>query len=456
MTLRRWLLVALGVLVLVVIGALIYARPLLLTGTGYAAHNACAVELMAGRDTGTAAEDLPPNPLVPLLRTSVDAEAQTATTSILGVLFAQTAHHTEGLGCTLADERPDLTAPEPVTAEGEADWPEGETVSAPAGDVDVEALDAVLDAAFAEDDPEGREVGTRAVVVVHEGRVVAERYADGFGPATPQLGWSMAKSVTNMMVGRLVADGTVSVQDDQLLPAWDDDRSAITIDDQLRMASGLEWDETYDLGTAITEMLYIAEDMGAFAADQPLVHEPGSHQEYSSGTTNTLCDVLHDRSGMGPELATELVFRPLGMSSAVLEPDAAGDLVCSSYLWATPRDWARFGLWALQGGEWDGEQLVDDDWMDYATTVRDIEGEPVGHAAHWWVNEQPDGSLRFPEMPTDAFWASGHDGQRVTIVPSADVVVVRMGFTPEIDSDDLGLDLLTRDVVEVLDQAGLE
>src|SRR5690606_31007236 len=129
---------------------------------------------------------------------------------------------------------------------------------------------------------------------------------------------------------------------------WTDERADITVDDLLRMRSGLAWDETYALGTAITEMLYLRDDMGAFAASQPLSHEVGAWRQYSSGTTNILCDVMHDRTGMDASMAHELVFRPLGMASAVLEPDAAGDLVCSSYLWASPRDWARFGLWFAQ------------------------------------------------------------------------------------------------------------
>ncbi len=443
------LLVLLGVLVVALGGAYLYARPLLLTGTGYAAHNACAVQLVAGRDAAAPARDLPPNPLVPYLRTSVDAEEGTVTSSVLGLLARQTAYHAEGLGCTLADARPELTAPDPVEA-GEGEWPAGEAVGPPPADGDVAALTAAVDAAFAEGHPSGLEVGTRAVVVVHEGRIVAERYAAGFDASTRQLGWSMSKSVTGMALGRLVADGVIDVDDAGLLEAWDDERADITVEDLLRMSSGLSWDEAYDLGTEITRMLYLEDDMGAFAADQPLAHDPGTFQSYSSGTTNILCDVMQQRSGMGTEMLHELVFEPLGMASAIIEPDADGGLVCASYVWATPRDWARFGLWALQGGEWDGEQLVDETWVGDTTSLVDVETEELGHAAHWWVNETAQGSLRFPEMPADAFWASGHDGQRVVVVPSADLVVVRQGFTPGLPGEELGIDVLVRDVIAAL------
>ncbi|CAN5217988.1 serine hydrolase [soil metagenome] len=424
------------------VGGVLYARPLLETGSGYAAHNACAVVLVAGRPVGAADDDLPDNPLVPLLGTSVDRSEGRATSSVLG-LFRSTAWHTEGAGCTLADERPRTDPPDAVAAGA---WPTADPL--PAGTAD--ALDAALDGAFAPEAPGGQPLGTRGVVVLHEGRVVAERYADGFDAGTRQLGWSMSKSVTSAMVGRLVADDVLDVDEDDLLPTWRDDaRSEITVEDLLRMSSGLAWDETYALGTTITQMLYDSRDMGAFAAAQPLEFAPGTVQEYSSGTTNLLCDVLHERTGMGTELARELVFAPLGMASAVLEPDAAGDLVCSSYLWATPRDWARFGQWYLQGGQWEGEQLLDPEYVAWSTRVEGARGEQ-GHAAHWWANRTAEGPLRHPQMPADAYWASGHDGQRLIIVPSADLVVVRTGFSPGVEGEDLGVEELVRDAVAAL------
>ena len=438
------------VVVVVVAGGLAYARPLLQTATGYAAHNACAVALLADRGVEATDDDLPPNPLVPLMRTRVDPVDGRAWTSVYG-LFRQTAWYTPGLGCTLADDRPSLMAPQPVEIDPDLPWPAGETVGALPQDIDVDALQAAVADAFVEDDPDGRTVGTRAVVVVHDGQIVAEQYADGFDATTPQLGWSMAKSVTNAMVGRLVAEGMLSTEDDELLDVWaEDDRADITLDDLLHMSSGLEWDETYDLGTPVTEMLYRRDDMGAYSAELPLSSEIGTVTQYSSGTTNIICDVLHQQTGTGESLAHDLVFEPLGMSSAVLEPDAAGDLVCSSYLWATPRDWARFGLWFAQDGEWDGESLLPEDWIEYSTRSRATGGEVEGHAAHWWANDTGDGDLLLPDVPADAYYASGHDGQRIYVVPSEDLVVVRMGFTPEIPSADLGYEELLRAIIDAV------
>jgi len=427
LTRRRVLLGLLLLVVVAVAGGYWYERPLLLTATGYAAHNACAVDHLAGRSDPEA--DLPANPLVPVLRT---AEGDDATTkgSILGVLAAQRAVFTEGFGCSLADARPEL--PAAVEIAGDAN---------PFADAPVPLMSAEVEAAVAEAfgdglDPSAEaELGTRAVVAVRGGELVAERYADGFDAQTPQLGWSMSKSLTNLLVGRLVAEGRIALDDDHLRPEWTDQRSEITVDQLMRMTSGLEWDETYDLGTAITRMLYLEPDMADFVASQPLAHDPGTYQQYSSGSTTLLCDILLERTGSDANLPRSDVFAPLGMSSAVLEPDASGTPVCSSYLWATPRDWAALGQLALQDGEWAGEQLLPAGWMAQSTTALDVQTEDPGYGSGWWVNQLPGGTLAHPELPADAYFAQGHDGQWIVVVPSAELVVVRLGFSPEVDDE---------------------
>ncbi len=440
---RRILLGLVAVLVAALAGGLIYARPLLKTGTGYAAHNACAVRLVAGRDADAPAQDLPDNPLVPFLRTSVDRDSGSARSAVLGVLFGQTAYYTPGFGCTLAADRPSLpTLPQVAAVTGS--WSNGQPVITS----DDPAVTAAIDAEFGSDAEQQARLNTRAVVVVHGGQIVAERYADGFTADTRQLGWSMAKSVANLMAGRMVQQGRIALPDNDLRPEWTDERAGISLEQLLQMTSGLQWDETYALGTPITRMLYLEPDMGGYAASLPAAHSPGTYQQYSSGTTNILCQVLQERSGLGSDMAFRLMFEPLGMSSAVLEPDAAGHPVCSSYLWATPRDWAVVGQFALQNGRWNGEDMLPAGWMQRSTTVPDVAGEEDGHAAHWWANRRSDGRLRFPAMPEDTYWASGHDGQRLFVVPSADLVVVRMGFTP--DEQDLGVDRLVGDLTRAL------
>lgn len=424
--LRRTLAALVILLLVAAVGGYWYERPLLLTGTGYAAHNGCAVELVAGRDDPT--EDLPPNPLVPYLRTKQVDDGDAVRASLLGLLARQTAWFTAGFGCTIADERPALGTATQVE-------PGANPFTRAATPTPSPAVEAAVGRAFGDDlsADDQAELGTRAVLVLRDGQLIAERYAAGFDAATPQLGWSMSKSVTNLLVGRLVQEGEVDLADDQLREEWTDERADITVEDLLRMTSGLEWDETYDLGTPITQMLYGESDMGAFVAGQPAAYEPGTHQQYSSGSTTLLCAVLAERTGAGADLPRRALFAPLGLSSAVLEPDAAGTPVCSSYLWATPRDWAAVGQFALQDGVWNGERLLPEGWMGTSTTVVDVETEEEGYAAGWWANQKPDGSLVEPSLPADAYFAEGHDGQWIVVVPSADLVVVRLGFSPEVE-----------------------
>lgn len=437
---RLWLKVlgiVLGVVLVAVVGGYWWQRPMLLTGTGYAAHNACAVTHLAGRDNPDA--DLPSNPLVPVLATTTTPDG--AGTTILGVLARQTAWATDGFGCTVAAARPVLGTPTAVD-------PAANPYATAATPTPLPAVEAALDAAFGTDlDDAGRAaLGTRGIVVISDGELVGERYAEGFTADTPQLGWSMAKSLANLLVGRLVAKGEVSLDDDRLRPEWTDDRANITIRDLLAMTSGLVWDETYDLNTPITRMLYLEPDMGGYVASQPLAFAPGSHQQYSSGSTNLLCSVLAPSRG-GADWPRRELFGPLGLSSMIMEPDGAGTPVCSSYAWATPRDWAAVGQFALDDGVWDGARLLPEGWIADSVTAVDVETEEAGLASGWWANRLPDGTLRHPDLPADTFWAGGHDGQWLAVVPSERLVVARLGFTPDVDERVVAL---TADLVAAL------
>ncbi|HSO69582.1 MAG TPA: serine hydrolase, partial [Arachnia sp.] len=354
------------------------------------------------------------------------------------------AWYSTGFGCTLADDAPVLGDPTPASPNA--------LTAAPAPTPSAE-LDAAVGLAFGDDlDAAARDdLGTRAVVVLHDGQLLAERYADGFTAQTPQLGWSMAKSVANLLTGVMVANDRVAVDDDALRPEWTDARRDITVDDLMRGTSGLQWDETYDLGTPITRMLYLEEDMAGYVAGLPLAHTPGEYQQYSSGGTNLLCSVLTERAGVDADLPRRGLLVPLGLSSAVWESDATGTPVCSSYLWATPRDWASIGQFALQDGVWEGGRLLPEGWMAASTTVTEVaESEEVGYAAGWSVNRLPDGSLVDDSLPADAYWATGHDGQRMYVVPSAGLVVVRLGFSPGVAGEDLRVGALVAELVSRL------
>lgn len=438
---RRTLLLSLtGAAVVLVAGVGWYLTPIAPVATGYAAKTLCSGHFVSGRAVGDVQGDLPSNPLVPFLRTSVDESEGTVSSTLLG-LWGSTAWFTPGAGCTLAEEDPGFALPPSVPSADEVlEVPEPSP-----------AVDAVLDTAFAEDLPGDAVKGTRAVLVMRDGQVVAERYAEGFDAGTPLLGWSMTKSVANAIVGRLVQQGALDVDARDLRPGWSDDaRSAISLDHLLHMTDGLAFDETYDPDTDATNMLFRPRDTGDFAASKPLVAEPGTEWSYSSGTSNIICDVAVEASGMdGVSLARELVFTPLGMHSAVLEPDASGDPVCSSFMYATARDWGRFGQWFLQDGTWNGDQLLPEDWVAWSTEPVDpAVDNPYG--AQWWLNQGADGELRMPTAPADAFWASGNEGQQVVVLPSQDMVVVRLGLTTGADGIGWGLEELVTGLVDAL------
>jgi CubicO group peptidase (beta-lactamase class C family) len=446
---RKVLLGVVVALVLLVGGVAWYLGPIAPIATGYAAKTVCSAQFVSGRTLEAGLEDLPPNPLVPLLRTSVDTSEGTASTSLLG-LWRSTAYAQPGLGCTLAEARPGFAAPATVEAgDPDAPWPGGDGPASLPDEVDAGALEAAIDTAFTEDDPEGRERNTRAVVVVRDGELIAERYADGFAADTPLLGWSMGKSIANAIVGRVVGAGQLDLTDRDLREEWrGDDRAAITLDQLLTMTSGLAFEEVYDPDTDVTRMLFTPNATAASAADQPLVAEPGTRWSYSSGTTNILCDLAQEATGLGVELARELVFAPLGMASATIEPDASGTPICSSFAYATARDWARFGQLYLQDGEWEGERLLPEGWVAYTTTPVEAADPGTPYGAQWWLNAGPDGQLRMASVPDDAFWASGNEGQQVVVVPSEDLVVVRLGFSGGFSGVEWGLEPLLAGVID--------
>ena len=324
--------------------------------------------------------------------------------------------------------------------------------AAPAtGGADAEALERAVDAAFTERDP-ARPVRTRAVVVVHRGRVVVERYATGFSASSRLLGWSMTKSVLNALLGVAVREGRLALDAPTDVPAWrspGDPRRAITGLQLLRMSSGLEWNESYEGSPAdsdVIAMLYGAgrHDMAAYAARARLVDPPGSVFYYSSGSSLLLSGVLR-RALEGGDAAyhdfpRRALFEPIGMRSALLESDASGTFVASSYSWATALDWARFGYLYLRDGVWEKRRILPEGWVDLARTP--APAAPDGeYGAHFWLNAGAPDATRpppIPRAPRDLFYASGHEGQIVAVVPQRDLVVVRLGLTP----DDGRFDLL--------------
>ena len=328
----------------------------------------------------------------------------------------------------LAPRTPTVVLPQQPT---DVPWP---TTEWPTGSVaaDIAAdLTGLLDQAFPADQSEdtGRFGQSLSFVAIHQGRLVAERYGPTSGPNEQLISWSMAKSVTQALVGVLVGEGRLSVDDRAVLAAWsdpEDRRSAITVDHLLRMVPGTLFNEDYvDAETShCIEMLFGTgnPDMSGYSAALPAVAEPDTVFNYSSGTTVLLCRIMADIVGRGQDFESwmnQVLFEPIGMTARPTFDDA-GVWVGSSFLHATARDFARFGLLYLRDGMWEGRRLLPAGWVDYARTRQAENDDGVGYGAQWWI---------WPPDP-DVFHASGYETQRIIVDPVSDLVLVRLGKTP--------------------------
>ncbi|WP_312160532.1 serine hydrolase [Phenylobacterium sp.] len=301
-------------------------------------------------------------------------------------------------------------------------WPTGELPPS----LKRERFEALLAQAF-----EGDEVGeTHALAIVQGGKLIFERYGEGHGPDATYPSWSKAKSITQALVGMLVLDGKLDIHAPAKVPEWaapGDPRAAITLDQLLRMSSGLKFIEDYAPGSVsdVIEMLFQSGkgDVAHYAASQPLEHAPGAFWSYASGTSNIVARIAGAAAGGDLKaFMTERLFEPLGMKTPKPKFDAAGTFIGSSFCYASARDFARFGLLYLRDGVWDGRRLLPEGWVDYARTpTYQQEGAVEGrYGAHWWLDIAGPGS----------FSANGYDGQYTVLVPDLDLILVRHGATP--------------------------
>ncbi|NJR14084.1 MAG: serine hydrolase [Phyllobacteriaceae bacterium] len=272
--------------------------------------------------------------------------------------------------------------------------------------------------------------GMRAIVVVRNGAIVAERYADGFSSETPLLGWSMTKTVTAMLAGQSVGKSALALDQAGLFADWQGDaRKDIRFDDLLAMQSGLAWNEGYGDVSDVTRMLFLTSNMKALPEAQPAVAAPGEAFLYSSGTSMLVSQLVEQAGGVGAQaLPRAELFNPLGMATAVIEPDTTGTLVGSSYMYASARDWARLGQLMIGGGVAGGKVLLPGGWTQMMMTPTAASNGRYGRG-HIWMDDVDDNSTA-TGMPKGSVRFSGHDGQSVTVVPSERLVIVRLGLTP--------------------------
>jgi len=267
-----------------------------------------------------------------------------------------------------------------------------------------------------------------AFMVLYKGIPVAEAYKPQFNKNTRFLSWSIAKSLTNALVGVLAEKGKMDINNPAGIDEWKaDDRSKITLNDLLQMQSGLKWNEDYGNKSDVTVMLYCESDMSRYAFQQPLEHTPGTFWSYSSGTANIVSYLIRRQftnDSLYYSFISSQFFSKIGIPDAVLEVDPSGTSIGSSYLYATVRDYARFALLYQNNGVLNGERIFPEGWVKYTTSAASASKGEYG--AFFWLNI----GKKFPSAPEDMYMCEGHDGQQIFIMPAQELIVVVLGYSP--------------------------
>ncbi|MDO8316460.1 MAG: serine hydrolase [Flavobacterium sp.] len=378
--------------------------------------------------------------MIDLAKNQIEDAGKFAAASVYG-LKERKAIYREGLGATLINDDFDVTKPYLVPKRTKLNnnlpFPYGnkEPKDTIFSNVDYTKLNAAVANAF---DAKGQiKKRTRSLLVIYKDKIIAEKYDTGFDKNSKLLGWSMTKSITSAMFGILQKQGKYDIYKPAPIAAWQNDaRKIITTNDLLHMNSGLEWEEDYNAISDVTKMLFQAEDMSRIQLEKPAAFKPNMHWNYSSGTTNLLSGILRKQFKTHQEYLDfwySALIDKIGMNSMVIEMDMAGNYVGSSYGWATTRDWSKFGLLYLHKGNWNGEQIFSESWAKYTTTPTNRSKGRYG--GHFWLNA----GGHFPDVPRDMYYCSGFQGQMVAIIPSLDLVIVRMGLKEDPNFDFNGM-----------------
>lgn len=400
--------------------------------SGFSAKSISSHYFLAGRSQEYTEVNDANIPSMELATTNINKKNQTVTSSVFG-LKKRTVVFTQGLGSVLIPSTETIDfkriIPKRNIINTDLAFPYGnesqkDTIFT---NIDYKKLNKAVADVF---DPKLNDIKkTRTVLVVYKNQIIAEKYIEGFDKNSLILGWSIAKSVTSAVAGILEKQGKVNLNQKNLFPEWkNDDRKNITLKNIINMNSGLEWEENYDKISDVTQMLFIDKDMSARQKNKKFVGKPNETWNYSSGTSNLLSNFIKNQFQTQQEYADfwykELIDK-IGMNSMVIEADYIGNYVGSSYAWATTRDWAKFGLLYLHNGNWNGEQIINKSWVEFTKTPTNTSKGEYG--GHFWLNA---GGI-YPDVPKDLYSCNGYQGQRVFIIPSKDLVIVRTGLASD-------------------------
>eukprot|EP01130_Rhizamoeba_saxonica_P007255 TRINITY_DN292_c0_g1_i2.p1 TRINITY_DN292_c0_g1~~TRINITY_DN292_c0_g1_i2.p1 ORF type:complete len:443 (+),score=84.56 TRINITY_DN292_c0_g1_i2:18-1346(+) len=427
----------------VVLGGWYYLEGAAPVMTGYTSKWICSAKFLGGRKV----DEIKTNDIDNMIPFSwlqkIRVEGHRVTSKFL--LWESSAEYRPGIGCSI--DIGTSTLPKSYQNSWNYDrtqsWPDGDQVHL---NKDVQKI---ITDHINHPGPINTGCEARAIVIVHKGRIVGEKYADGFHQNSVLAAWSVTKSLLNTMVGILSYQNKMDIKDTNIVPEWNDNRNNITLDQLLRMSSGLDFEEVYAERKDATQMLFKEYSTGQFAANKTLKYEPDTEWYYSSGTSNIISRYIFQKVGgtfkKNMDFLHRELFSKLHMKSSYTEPDPSGTIVGSSFWWSTARDLARFGLLYANDGIWKGERILPEGWVKYTATP--TAGATKGnYGAHWWLNSKPQ--EWFQDLPSDMYYASGFRGQIVAVFPSSDLVVVRMGH--DLTKDVYYLEKLINGVIEAL------
>jgi len=449
-TIKRILYGVLIIVVAAIIGFAVYLNSLMPIITGYAAKNLGSAVFIAGRQQkDVEAVDLNFS-FIKFTKNSVNYNDKSVTSHFLW--GSSKAIYRPGFGVTLLrglteEKLRNSRYPggvDPGYSQDTIKWPLGDVIPVAETGIDKNKLSEISKKLITDNAYNGNAF---AFMVIHKGFPVAEAYKPQFNQKTRFLSWSMAKSFINAMVGILVRDGKLDVNKPADIEEWKtDERNKITLKDLMQMQSGLKWNEDYGNRSDVTLMLHLESDMGRYAYERQVAFPAGTHWYYSSGSTNIVSYLIRKQfagDSLYLAFANKELFNKIGIPDAVFEADPSGTRVGSSYLYATARDYARFALLYQNNGIFNGERILPEGWVKYTTTAAsDSKG---GYGAYFWLNK----GKALPSVPDDAFLCEGHDGQYICIIPSKELIVVELGYSPS-SKGGLELDRLLKDVLSAI------
>lgn len=417
-------------------------------GTGYSAHELCSRLFVSGESQQTVIEQAIAPKVYPLksfwhLDINVHDKTVSVSAPFVKGMNQSTSVYRDGLGCTMAvNKTPDDIRAEPfiplyTSAQNQqiSNWQRTDL-----NPEDQQALQQLLDAMYSESsDDAGYQRNTYATLVARNGKLLAEQYDDAHNAGMRMLSWSMAKTITALLAGILYDQGLLDPE--ETVPALTHQKQATQIKHLLQMSSGLDWSETYKGASSVSNMLYLNGDTAAYVAQREQISKPGENFVYSTGDTQLLAQVISDRLGGQLQTVYEFyqrqLFHKLGIYNAVIEHDESGQFIGGARVFLTARDWLKVGQLIAQKGQWQGQQIVSRQWIDYMmqpSPAADHYGAQV-----WLGNMESD----LQNIAKDAVYLRGHIGQFVAIIPSKQIVVVRLGaYGPDINPSEFAAEFM--------------